>query len=58
MDKGTNDTRTITAPTLSELMDKLEAATPPGKVAIVGQIIPSIDDGGVWIVEYYLRDSI
>lgn len=46
---------TITAPTLLELMDKLDAATPPGKVAVVREFKPSSEG---WSLEYTLKDRL
>lgn len=52
MDK---DSTTITVPTLDELMDKLEDATPAGKVAVVREFKPSSEG---WSVEYYLKEKL
>lgn len=59
MDKRTENTipSVLTAPTLSELMDKLEAAMPPGKFVVVKESSIICKDGE-WSVEYYLKDRI
>ena len=60
IDKGTEIT--ITAPTLEELIDKLDAATPAGKVAVVqGSLEVTKGDPlvkEIWKVTYKLRDRI
>lgn len=54
MDNGSTE-RTITAPTLNMLMDRIEAATPPGMVA-VAKLMQRID-GGDWRVEVRFKRS-
>lgn len=52
------DSKTITAPTLDELMDKLEDATPVGKFAAikVGGLIKKAT--GLWEVTFTLKERL
>lgn len=51
------DSKTLTASSLSELMDKLEDATPVDKV-VVCQANEPVHENGVWKVTYYLKEKV
>lgn len=55
MDNGTTE-RTITAPTLNALLDRIEAATPPGMVAVTKLMMRN--DGPEWKVSVRFKKSI
>lgn len=54
MDNGPTE-RTITAPTLNKLLDRIEALTPEGKVAITTLMGK---DGDNWQVSIRFKNSI